>query len=125
MWIAIVYERAAEVIAWNIKASEDQAVDWVIGQFYPKDTTPADTETDALKVIEQDGYVVHLELVQHLGTDIQHGIRFPNDLVEQKHDYAVKGAEDQANGALLKAGSAERVERVKRSVLYTDWTELG
>ena len=79
---------------------------------------------DALKVIEQDGYVVHLEEVAHLSTDVQHGIRFPDDLIARKEVSSLAVARRAADDALRNAGSPDHVEIVSRSVLYTDWTEL-
>lgn len=122
MWIAIVVERPTTVVQWNVRATKQQAVDWVVSTCYPKDTKPVDTDAEALALIEQDGWIVQVEEVEHLATTTEFGLRFPNGLIRNCGDYYVAAYDLQlkADETLRNANSPVVVER---HVLITDWQE--
>jgi hypothetical protein len=123
MWIAIVYEQATTVIEWNVKASQDEAVQWVIDQFYPKDAPAAANDDVAFQYVEAMGYVVQIEEAEFMPTDEEYGLRFPDGHVSKKNVGFIAAAMEEADTNLRKAGSPDRVVVVSRAVLYTDWKE--
>lgn len=124
MWIAIVVERPTTVVQWNVRATKQQAVDWVVSTCYPKDTDPVDTDAEALAVIEHDGWIVQVEEVEHLVTTTEFALRFPNDLIARHTDeQEAWDAQLVADEKLRQAGTFERTRVVSREGLHTDWQE--
>lgn len=125
MWIAIAYERVTTVITWNLAATHDEVMGWVLGNYYPHNMSAADTDEAALKVIESLGYDVQIELIEHLVTTTEYAIRLPNEFVIKRTDDEGDAADNEreANQKLRAAGSPELVTLVSRQALHTNWRE--